>query len=68
MTPGIAEGFPGIPKSWLEEADRKGTVNQMVQTHSCPGALQIIVEVLKKISRNDFVKCFSESGSEHTKS
>eukprot|EP00064_Thunnus_orientalis_P010854 superscaffoldBa00001511_g10883 len=60
---GIVEGFPGIPKSWLEEADRQDTVDQMVQTYSLPGALRITVEVLKKIGRNDLVEHFPESDS-----
>lgn len=59
---GIIEGFPGIPKSRLEDADRQDTVDQMVQTYSIPGALQITVEVLKKISRNDLVERFPNSG------
>ncbi|XP_068587641.1 NACHT, LRR and PYD domains-containing protein 12-like [Cebidichthys violaceus] len=60
----IVEGFPAIPKSRLEEANRHDTVDQMVQSYSLPGALQITVEVLRKISRNDLVERFSKSGSE----
>lgn len=61
---GIVEGFPVILKSQLEEADRQDTVDLMVQTYSLAGALQITVEVLKKISRNDLVECLSKYGSE----
>ncbi|KAM8724052.1 NACHT, LRR and PYD domains-containing protein 12-like isoform 2-T2 [Acanthopagrus schlegelii] len=61
---GIVEGFPAILKSQLEEADRQDTVDLMVQTYSPAGALQITVEVLKKISRNDLVECLSKYGSE----
>ncbi|XP_033501379.1 NACHT, LRR and PYD domains-containing protein 3-like [Epinephelus lanceolatus] len=60
----IIEGFPAIPKSRLEKADRQDTVDQMVQTYGLCEALQITVEVLKKISRNDLVEHFHESGSE----
>ncbi|XP_059203696.1 NACHT, LRR and PYD domains-containing protein 12-like [Centropristis striata] len=59
----IVEGFPAIPKSRLEEANRHDTVDQIVQIYSLPGALQITVEVLKKINRNDLVEHFSESVS-----
>ncbi|XP_070780124.1 protein NLRC3-like [Enoplosus armatus] len=50
---GIVKGFPAIPKSQLEEADRQDTVDRMVQAYGLPGALHVTVEVLKKISRND---------------
>ncbi|XP_068434089.1 NACHT, LRR and PYD domains-containing protein 12-like [Clinocottus analis] len=60
----IIEGFPAIPKSRLEKANRHDTVDQMVQTYSLPGALQVTVEVLRKICRNDLVERFSKSGSE----
>ncbi|XP_071399643.1 NACHT, LRR and PYD domains-containing protein 12-like [Centroberyx affinis] len=59
----ILEGFPAIPKSRLEKADRQDTVDQMVQTYSAPGALEITVEVLKKINRNDLVQRFSKTSS-----
>ncbi|XP_071399641.1 NACHT, LRR and PYD domains-containing protein 3-like [Centroberyx affinis] len=59
----ILEGFPAIPKSRLEKADRQDTVDQMVQTYSAPGALDITVEVLKKINRNDLVQRFSKTSS-----
>uniref|UniRef100_A0A667W9F0 Pyrin domain-containing protein n=1 Tax=Myripristis murdjan TaxID=586833 RepID=A0A667W9F0_9TELE len=59
----ILENFPAIPKSRLEKADRQDTVDQMVQTYGPPGSLQITVEVLKKINRNDLVCCFSKTDS-----
>uniref|UniRef100_UPI003AAAAF7F NACHT, LRR and PYD domains-containing protein 3-like isoform X1 n=1 Tax=Centroberyx gerrardi TaxID=166262 RepID=UPI003AAAAF7F len=59
----ILDGFPAIPKSRLEKADRQDTVDQMVQTYSPPGALEITVEVLKKINRNDLLQCFSKTSS-----
>lgn len=62
--PGVVKGFPAIPKSRLEEADRQDTVDRMVQTYSLPGALDITVEVLKKIGRNDLVEQISESVSQ----
>ncbi|KAM9346066.1 NACHT, LRR and PYD domains-containing protein 3-like [Symphorus nematophorus] len=59
---GIVEGFRAIPKCQLEEADRQDTVDKMVEAYSRPGALQITVEVLKKINRNDLVEEFSKIG------
>uniref|UniRef100_A0A3P8U5U2 NACHT domain-containing protein n=1 Tax=Amphiprion percula TaxID=161767 RepID=A0A3P8U5U2_AMPPE len=58
---GIIEGFPAIPKSRLEEADRQDMVDEMVQTYSLHGALRITLEVLRKIGRNDLVEHFSQS-------
>uniref|UniRef100_A0A3Q1EP84 Pyrin domain-containing protein n=1 Tax=Acanthochromis polyacanthus TaxID=80966 RepID=A0A3Q1EP84_9TELE len=62
---GIIEGFPAIPKSRLEEADRQDTVDEMVQTYSLHGALRITLEVLRKIGRNDLVEHFSQSVAQH---
>ncbi|XP_068193361.1 NACHT, LRR and PYD domains-containing protein 12-like isoform X2 [Antennarius striatus] len=62
----IIEGFPAIPKSLLEQANRLDTVDQMVQTYGLPGAQQITVEVLKKISRNDLVELFCEPNKKVT--
>lgn len=60
----MVERFPAIPKCQLEDADRQDTVDQMVQTHGLPGALQITAEILRKISRNDLVELFPKSQSE----
>ncbi|XP_065821272.1 NACHT, LRR and PYD domains-containing protein 3 [Labrus bergylta] len=62
--PGIVDGFPAIPKSELQEADRQDTVDLMMQTYGLPAALHITAEVLKKISRNDLVEHLSKSASE----
>ncbi|KAM4598577.1 protein NLRC3-like [Polymixia lowei] len=52
----VLPGFPAIPKSLLEKANRPATVDQMVQTYGHNGALEITLEVLEKISRNDLVQ------------
>uniref|UniRef100_A0A3Q3G8R9 Pyrin domain-containing protein n=1 Tax=Labrus bergylta TaxID=56723 RepID=A0A3Q3G8R9_9LABR len=65
--PGIVDGFPAIPKSELQEADRQDTVDLMMQTYGLPAALHITAEVLKKISRNDLVEHLSKSASEPNK-
>lgn len=53
----VLKGFSGIAVARLERADRKDTVDLMVQKHQGPGALKVSLEVLKKISRNDLMQC-----------
>lgn len=50
------EDFSGIPEAQLEEAERSGTVDLMVQKYQSSGALKVTLEVLGKISRNDLVQ------------
>ena len=52
----ILEGFKGIPVAQLEKAERTRTVDLMVQKHQDPGALQVTMKVLEKISRKNLVQ------------
>ncbi|XP_078140918.1 NACHT, LRR and PYD domains-containing protein 3-like [Centroberyx gerrardi] len=58
----ILEGFPAIPKSRLEKADRRGTVDQMVQTYN-KNTLEVTKKVLMRINRNDLVQSLSNNSS-----
>ncbi|XP_078140914.1 NLR family CARD domain-containing protein 3-like [Centroberyx gerrardi] len=58
----ILEGFPAIPKSQLEKANRLDTVDQMVQTYN-ENTLEVTKKVLKKINRNDLVQSLSNTSS-----
>uniref|UniRef100_UPI003AAF613C NLR family CARD domain-containing protein 3-like isoform X2 n=1 Tax=Centroberyx gerrardi TaxID=166262 RepID=UPI003AAF613C len=58
----ILEGFPAIPKSRLEKADRLDTVDQMVQTYS-ENTLEVTKKVLMKINRNDLEQSLSNNSS-----
>uniref|UniRef100_A0A672ZXZ1 Pyrin domain-containing protein n=1 Tax=Sphaeramia orbicularis TaxID=375764 RepID=A0A672ZXZ1_9TELE len=51
----ILEGFPAVPKSQLENADRLDTVDQILDTYQ-DHAVEVIIKVLKKINKNDLVK------------
>ncbi|XP_071399234.1 protein NLRC3-like [Centroberyx affinis] len=62
----ILEGFPAIPKSRLEKADRLDIVDQMVQTYS-EYTLDLTKEVLRKINRNDLVQHLSNTPAQHPK-
>ncbi|GLD52113.1 uncharacterized protein AKAME5_002819800, partial [Lates japonicus] len=55
---GVLEGFPAIPKSRLEEADREDTVDLMVQTY-CINTIIVTKMVLRKIKQNDLLKNFT---------
>ncbi|XP_056281184.1 E3 ubiquitin-protein ligase TRIM21-like [Pseudoliparis swirei] len=63
----VAEGFSAIPEARLEKADRQDTVDLMVQQHGCPGALQITLSILEKISRNDLKQCLFKTVSSRRK-
>ncbi|XP_033991678.1 nuclear factor 7, brain-like isoform X2 [Trematomus bernacchii] len=54
----LLEGFSGIPVSRLETADRKDTVDLMVQNYQDDGARKVAMNILKKINRNDLVQKF----------
>ncbi|XP_078140898.1 protein NLRC3-like [Centroberyx gerrardi] len=58
----ILEGFPAIRKYRLENADRRDTVDLMVQTYS-ENTLEVTKKVLRKIVRNDLVKSLSNTSS-----
>ncbi|KAJ4924950.1 hypothetical protein JOQ06_003898, partial [Pogonophryne albipinna] len=51
----LLEGFSGIPVSRLEMADRKDTVDLMVQNYQDDGARELTKNILEKIGRNDLV-------------
>ncbi|XP_044228201.1 pyrin-like [Thunnus albacares] len=59
----ILEGFKGIPVFQLENAERQDTVDLMIQKHQDPGALQLTMKVLEKISRNDLMQSLQNSCS-----
>lgn len=40
----------------LEKASRRDTVDLMVQTYGLPGALEVTINVLKNIPRNDLAE------------
>lgn len=48
-------GFPIIPKSKIDKADRTDMVDQMLQTY-CESTLQVTKKILKKLDRNDLVQ------------
>ncbi|KAI9528287.1 hypothetical protein NQZ68_021928 [Dissostichus eleginoides] len=56
-------GFPGIPKSELEKADRGDTVDLMLRDYDI-NTIKVTREVLKKIQRNDLEKELSEFPSD----
>ncbi|KAM3858858.1 NACHT, LRR and PYD domains-containing protein 14-like [Diretmus argenteus] len=59
----ILEGFPAIPISRLEKADRTDTVELMVQTYVLHGALEVTMKILVAIERNDLVESLSSISS-----
>ncbi|KAM4598299.1 NACHT, LRR and PYD domains-containing protein 12-like [Polymixia lowei] len=60
----IRNGFPAIPWTNLEKADRQDTVKQMVHTYGLHRALQITLEVLGKINRKDLEQLLTNTISE----
>ncbi|XP_049423423.1 E3 ubiquitin-protein ligase TRIM21-like isoform X1 [Epinephelus fuscoguttatus] len=59
----ICKGFSAIFEAKLEEADRQDVVDLMVQKYKIPGALEITMKILEKISRNDLVQRLSHTSS-----
>ncbi|KAJ7987798.1 hypothetical protein DPEC_G00330250 [Dallia pectoralis] len=56
LAEGVLEGFPHIPKSQLEKADRQDTVDKMVKTYGYERAVDISLEILRKMNQNDLVE------------
>ncbi|CAL8272761.1 unnamed protein product [Lota lota] len=56
-------GFPAVPKSYLNGADREGTVDVMVQTYGRQRAVLITGKVLEKMNRNDLAQCLLDTDS-----
>ncbi|XP_067441995.1 NLR family CARD domain-containing protein 3-like [Thunnus thynnus] len=54
------EGHQAIKASRLEKAERRDTVDLMVQTYQLPGAVEVTKNLLKKINRNDLLLSLSE--------
>lgn len=63
--PEVLDGFPAIPRSRLENADRVDTVDQMVQTYSI-NTIKVARKALGKINQNDLVRNLSNTISEPT--
>ncbi|XP_067441879.1 NLR family CARD domain-containing protein 3-like isoform X2 [Thunnus thynnus] len=57
------EGHQAIKASQLEKAERRDTVDLMVQTYQLPGAVEVTKKLLKKINRNDLLQSLSDSSS-----
>ncbi|CAB1344233.1 unnamed protein product, partial [Coregonus sp. 'balchen'] len=50
------DGFPPIPENQLENADRQGTVDQMVERYDPEAAVEITLMILKRMDQNDLTK------------
>ncbi|XP_056234358.1 NLR family CARD domain-containing protein 3-like [Seriola aureovittata] len=55
----VLEGFPSIPRTQLENADRMDTVDLMVQTY-CINTIKVTRMVLVKMNQNDLVEHFTD--------
>ncbi|XP_062294379.1 NACHT, LRR and PYD domains-containing protein 3-like [Scomber scombrus] len=62
--PDILTGCQTIKASRLEKAERRDTVDLMVQTCKLHGALKVTKKVLGKINRKDLVQSLSDTSSE----
>lgn len=51
----VLEGFPAIPKSQLENADRMDTVSEIADTFD-RNAAEVCIKVLKTMKKNDLVQ------------
>ncbi|XP_035986476.1 NACHT, LRR and PYD domains-containing protein 3 [Fundulus heteroclitus] len=56
-------GFPIIPKSRIDKADRTDTVDQMLQTY-CENILVVTKRLLRKLDRNDLVRVLTGQDGE----
>ncbi|KAM7419951.1 hypothetical protein PAMA_016856 [Pampus argenteus] len=61
--PDILAGYQPIKTSRLETAERRDTVDLMVQTYQLHGALKVTKKLLEKINRNDLLQSLSDSSS-----
>ncbi|XP_073351408.1 NLR family CARD domain-containing protein 3-like [Pagrus major] len=61
--PDILEGYRPIRQSKLESAERRDTVDLMVNTFTLDGALKVTKKILEKIKRNDLVQSLSANSS-----
>ncbi|XP_051816606.1 NACHT, LRR and PYD domains-containing protein 12-like isoform X2 [Acanthochromis polyacanthus] len=51
----VLDGFPAIPKSQLQKADRTDTVDEITDAHH-KNAVEVTVKVLRLIQKNDLVQ------------
>ncbi|XP_069033771.1 NACHT, LRR and PYD domains-containing protein 3-like [Embiotoca jacksoni] len=58
----VLNGFPAIPRSQLETADRMDTVSEVKETYD-KDAVEVMIKVLKLIQRNDLVQHLSDLNS-----
>ncbi|KAK6298717.1 hypothetical protein J4Q44_G00302270 [Coregonus suidteri] len=49
----VLDGFHSISKSQLENANRQGTVDKMVESYSNEGAVRMTLEILRKMGLNN---------------
>ncbi|KAM8772104.1 NACHT, LRR and PYD domains-containing protein 3-like [Acanthopagrus schlegelii] len=61
--PDILEGYQPVTQSRLETAERRDTVDLMVNTFTLDGALKVTKKILEKIKRNDLVQSLSPNSS-----
>lgn len=61
--PGILEEHQPIKEFKLEKAERRDTVDLMVNAYKLHGALKVTKKVLKKINRNDVVQRLTDTSS-----
>ncbi len=59
--PDILEGYQTIKVSKLETAERRDTVDLMVNIYKLHGALKVTKKVLEKINRNDLVQSLPDT-------
>lgn len=57
----VLDGFPSIPKSQLENANRQVTVDKMVESYSDEGAVRITLDILRKMSLNNLSENFEKN-------
>nr|XP_046151076.1 uncharacterized protein LOC123993220 isoform X1 [Oncorhynchus gorbuscha] len=57
----VLDGFPSIPKSQLENANRQVTVDKMVESYSDEGAVQITLDILRKMRLNNLAENFEKN-------
>lgn len=60
----VLEDYTATQKQCLEEANRRVTVDLMVERYSLPGAAKVTKSILKTIHRNDLVQILSDIMSE----
>uniref|UniRef100_A0A8P4KDL6 Protein NLRC3 n=2 Tax=Dicentrarchus labrax TaxID=13489 RepID=A0A8P4KDL6_DICLA len=62
--PDILQGYTTIKASKLEKAERRDTVDLIVNTYKVHKAVEVAKKVLEKINRNDLVESLSDASAE----